>query len=87
MTIRRTKSGLRERGEEGAGLRRRIDNIIVGAVDEQEAQRIVIDCGVADRRGVEIRATPDRRYAEELTDSLLFGRMLRSCVHCGRQGS
>src|SRR5438874_1804509 len=42
-------SGLVEGGPEGLRLRR-IDNIVVGAVDQQEAGAIALDGGVADRR-------------------------------------
>ncbi len=66
------KSGLGERGEERAGLGRRIDDVVVGAVDEQKAQLIVIDGRVTDRRGVEIDAAVlHRRRAEEFFDDLV----------------
>src|SRR6185437_17002687 len=60
------KARLRQRGKESAGLRLGIDDVVVGAVDQQEAQRVAIDRGVADGRGVEIDAAVlHRRGAEE----------------------
>jgi hypothetical protein len=50
------RSRLLERGEEGLALRRRIDDVVVGAVQQQEAGAgalALVDGGIADRRGVE----------------------------------
>ena len=58
--------------EKCAGLARRIDDVVVGAVDQQKPQLVVIDGGIADRRGVEIDAPVlHRRRAEEFLDDLV----------------
>src|SRR5271163_2017709 len=50
------KPGLGKGRQERAGLRRRIDDVVLGAVDKQKAHLVVV-CGcMADRRRVEINA-------------------------------
>ncbi len=66
MTTVRTKKPACLSAEERRRLRRRIDDVVVGAVDQQEARRVPVHGRVADRRGFEEHlAVGVRRGAQE----------------------
>ena len=67
--MRRTKSRLGKGCQERAGLRWRIDDVVVGAMDQQNTYLVMIDGRIADRRRLEIEAAIlHRRDAEEFLD-------------------
>ena len=50
----RVEAGLLQRGQEFLRLRRRVDDVVFAAVDQQEAGAVLIYCDVAERRRLEI---------------------------------
>src|SRR5215510_9898474 len=69
------EAGLLQRGQKCLRLRLRVDDVVIGAVDEQEARPrllVLIDRGVADRRSVEIGAAAlHGRHPEEFLGDLV----------------
>src|SRR6516225_4922965 len=59
-------AGLIERHQERLRLRGRIDDVVVGAMHEQEARTALVDGGVAHRRGFEIDAPVLHRRCAEI---------------------
>src|SRR5262245_48453641 len=69
------EAGLLQRGQECLRLRLRVDNVVIGAVDEQASRPgllVLIDRGVADLRSVEIGAAAlHGRHPEEFLGDLV----------------
>src|SRR4051794_4684809 len=71
----RKEAGVLQRGQKRLRLRLRIDDVVMAAVQQQEACRgllALVDGGVADRRRIEKRPPVlRRRYAEEFFGDLV----------------
>src|SRR6516165_2927143 len=61
----RKKTGLFERGQELLRLRRRVDDVVLAAIDQQETRAVLIDRGIAQRRSLEEYPAADHWRAAE----------------------